>query len=36
MFLLLGTSNVRADISKENFVRIVIKDGLPSSTITAI
>ena len=36
MFLLLGTSNVRADISKENFVRIGIKDGLSSSTITAI
>lgn len=36
MFLLLGTSDVRADISKENFVRIGIKDGLSSSTITAI
>lgn len=36
MLLLLGTSNVRADISTENFIRIGVKDGLSSSTITTI
>lgn len=36
MFWLLGTSDVRADISTENFIRIGVKDGLSSSTITTI
>ena len=36
IFWLISTSYVRADISRENFIRIGVKDGLSSSNITVI